>query len=232
MSLLTVFVFAFAFCLVACECPAGQTSFILVRMTSSYASEESLNLYLGSDTSANPVYTESVYSLASSTTYSSTRCLSYGAYTAVMGDSYGDGWSSGSRLEIMFAGSILATVQWTCATTSTQSCTSTFTLAEPPSWQYTSTPQTGSDWKTGAIDWPSASSDFPAPTTTTRYFRYSLAYEDDQIGILVSLQTDAGAVVYVNGMELVRWNMPEGTVTSDTGAGEEAAPGNHSRGGR
>ena len=34
----------------------------------------------------------------------------------------------------------------------------------------------------------------------------------------MSLQTDAGAVLYVNGLELVRWNMPEGEVTSSTQA--------------
>ena len=175
-------------------CTSGQFEYTLVRTTSLYGAEESLNLYLGSDTSASPVYTESAGSLAASSTYTSTQCLTPGSYTAVMEDTFGDGWSSGSQLEISQSGTVLATISWTCATSSTFSCTTTFTLAEPPEWQYTSTPQTTSDWTTGTIDWPSASSDFPAPTTTTRYFRYSLAYEDDQIGILVGLQTDAGVV--------------------------------------
>ena len=180
--------------------------------------DESLDIYLGAGTSTEPVYSEPVGIYAKNSQYTKYQCLSYGLHTAMMHDSFGDGWSTGSQLQISFNGEVLATILWTCAKSSTYSCTTTFSLAEPPEWQYTSDPQTGSDWTTGNVTWPSSSSDFPAPTTTTRYFRRSIAFEDDQIGILVGLQTDAGAVLYVNGLEFVRWNMPEGTVTSDTQA--------------
>ena len=38
----------------------------------------------------------------------------------------------------------------------------------------------------------------------------------DYFGIKVTLLTDAGAVVYVNGQELIRWNLPTGEITSST----------------
>ena len=147
--------------------------------------DESLDIYLGAGTSTEPVYSEPVGIYAKNSQYTKYQCLSSGLHTAVMRDSFGDGWNSGSQLQISLNGEVLATILWTCAKSSTFTCTTTFTLVEPLTWQYTSTPQTGSDWKTGAIDWPSSSSDFPAPTTTTRYFRRSIAFEDGQIGMLV-----------------------------------------------
>ena len=184
----------------------------------SNAFEEGLTIYEG-DTSGSIAYYEAINYLSSNTVTTISQCLTPGAYTAVMGDTYGNGWTPGSMMQILLNGVEIAVISWTCATTSTYSCTTTFSTSDLPEWQYSSTPQTTSDWTTGTIDWPSASSDFPAPTTTTRYFRRSIPLEgEDKIGILVSLQMDAGAVVYVNGLELTRWNMPEGEVTSSTQA--------------
>ena len=72
-------------------------------------------------------------------------------------------------------------------------------------------------WRTKTLDWPSYTNDFPQPTTVTRYFRRSAQLNKNKnYGIYIRLTTDAGAVVYVNGKELVRWNMPVGKITPST----------------
>jgi len=53
---------------------------------------------------------------------------------------------------------------------------------------------------------------------TTTYFRkaFSVANPDDAIRLTLRLKRDDGAVVYINGQEAVRSNMPDGAVTSNT----------------
>ena len=117
-------------------------------------------------------------------------------------------------------------IEWTCggsASSRVYSCSQIFVIDPPPAWQYSSTPQTSSSWTTEDLDWTGYSGDYPAPTTTTRYFRRSIQMTGtDNFGIYLTLTTDAGAVVYVNGQELIRWNLPEGTISSTTeGTGSE-----------
>ena len=149
------------------ECPSGQNEFILVRTTKGYAYEESLSIYFGTDTSTTPVYEETENSQGNNAVYTHTICLNTGVHTVVMGDTFGDGWNSGSQLQVFQGEREVASITWTCTKSQTTSCTTTFSTTELPAWQFTSTPQTGSDWTTGTIDWPSSSSGFPAPTTTT-----------------------------------------------------------------
>lgn len=102
-------------------------------------------------------------------------------------------------------------------------------------WDQGSDPPSG--WNTSAVDvgtWPAG----PAPlgfgdahivTTVgygadannkyiTTWFRFDVEIADteDVEGLLLKLLRDDGAVVYVNGFEVARTNMPEGAITSAT----------------
>ena len=193
------------------------------RTTKLYAYEESLNIYAGTSASGTPVYSESGSNLANNKVYDPTsHCLAFGTYFAQMGDSYGDGWSTGSVLSIKQGGEQIALIQWSCggsASNKVYSCSQFFTIEAPPEWQYSATAQTSSSWTTGELDWTSYTGNFPAPTTTTRYFRRSIQMiGTDNFGIRVTLNINGGAVMYVNGQELTRWNLPTGSISSTTQA--------------
>ena len=187
------------------------------RTTKIYATEESLDIYFGS-TTGTPIYSEDAVLLTSNKVYNPTNhCLAYGTYIAQLGDRYGDGWSDGSNLSIKQDGVEIARITWTCGTSQTKFCSQLFTIEAPPEWQYSASVQTSSSWTTGDLDWPSYAGNYPAPTTTVRYFRRSIQITgNDNFGLYVSVITDAGALVYVNGHELVRWNLPTGSITSST----------------
>ena len=59
----------------------------------------------------------------------------------------------------------------------------------------------------------------------TYYFRHSITIEDpgDIAGLALAILRDDGAVVYVNGTEVHRTNMPDGTISHDTFASSNAA---------
>ena len=190
------------------------------RTTKAYYNEESLNIYAGSTATGTPIYSETTFTYSSVGVQTATsHCLAYGTYIAQMGDSYGDGWSSGSILTITVGSEEVAVIQWTCGTSGAYTCSQFFTIEAPVEWQYSAIAQTSSSWITGELDWTSYTGNFPAPTTTTRYFRRSIQMTGtDNFGIRVTLNINGGAVVYVNGQELTRWNLPEGDISSTTQA--------------
>ncbi|UMG93948.1 hypothetical protein [Nocardioides sp. TF02-7] len=52
----------------------------------------------------------------------------------------------------------------------------------------------------------------------TSYFRATFTQDRVPSAVRLSLLADDGAVVYVNGVEVLRDNMPAGTITGDTRA--------------
>ena len=84
------------------------------RTTKAYGNEESLYIYAGSTATGEPIYSETI-GLQVDTVYEpTTHCLTYGTYFAQMGDSYGDGWTSGSKLSIKLGDVEVAVIQWSC----------------------------------------------------------------------------------------------------------------------
>jgi hypothetical protein len=67
-----------------------------------------------------------------------------------------------------------------------------------------------------------------SPKYITTYFRksFSLASKDAYSGFIIRLLRDDGAVVYVNGVEVWRSNMPTGTISYSTLAPNPAVGGN------
>jgi len=96
-------------------------------------------------------------------------------------------------------------------------------------WQYNDQgTDLGTTWQTGPVTWPSGPAqlgfgDGDEQTViqsgiTTAYFRHDFQI-DDESGIdqmTLRLLRDDGAVVYINGQEALRNNMPEGPITYDT----------------
>jgi hypothetical protein len=125
----------------------------------------------------------------------------------------------------------------------------TTTLVAPnASWRYLANgSDQGTAWRATAFDdtsWPSGNAILgygqgnettvvgygpdPANKYVTTYFRRTFSVSDPStIGALtLSLRRDDGAVVYLNGVEAYRSNMPSGTITSQTLALEATDDGN------
>ena len=78
-------------------------------------------------------------------------------------------------------------------------------------------------WATGAAELGFGDGDEATEIESGRvtyYFRRSFQHDgaDTPRSLRVSLKADDGAVVYLNGVEIVRDNMPEGTITASTQA--------------
>jgi len=89
----------------------------------------------------------------------------------------------------------------------------------------------GTSWRTDKISWPSGYAELgygdgdedttleygpdPGNKYVTTYFRRTFNVDDtsDILGLTVRLLRDDGAVVYINGTEVWRTNMPDGTIT-------------------
>src|SRR5438874_257387 len=82
-----------------------------------------------------------------------------------------------------------------------------------------------SGWASGAALFFADGGALPAPTNTlltpgrsTYYFRTTFAFNGDRSLTLLTIRpiVDDGAVFYLNGVEVYRWNMPSGAVTYST----------------
>ena len=108
-------------------------------------------------------------------------------------------------------------------------------------WRYDSSGDLGEGWaNSGHPEWPSGAgllgfdnrafddplmTEFPPPVTispfvVTHYFETEFELSDAELALTESLQlwhyVDDGAVFYVNGIEVERFEMPGGQITSDT----------------
>jgi hypothetical protein len=122
--------------------------------------------------------------------------------------------------------------------------TQAFSFAYASTWKYLNNGSNqGTTWKDPAFDdsgWPSASAQFgfgAAYTTvlgsnpTTTYFRktVSITGVNAYTGYTLTYQRNDGVVIYVNGTELTRDNMPAGTISYNTSASSKlSAAGNSS----
>jgi len=103
-------------------------------------------------------------------------------------------------------------------------------LAPGSAWKHTDAPGTG--WKQADFDdaaWASAPAEFGfgdgdeataiAPGKTTHYFRSTFEFNGAlPPSLQLALKADDGAVVYINGEEVLRDNLPEGRISPTTGA--------------
>jgi len=108
-------------------------------------------------------------------------------------------------------------------------------------WRYSDDPQAGSDWRQPEFAdgaWPSGAAELGfgdgdeatvlAPGSWSYYFRKDVTIPLNQSVAAVQLRLirDDGAVVYVNGVEVFRSNMPDGPIAPTTPASSTIAGSN------
>jgi hypothetical protein len=118
-------------------------------------------------------------------------------------------------------------------------------LAAGTSWSYNASGQDlGTTWRTPAFDtssWPTGPAEFgwgdgdettvlPSGTLTQYFVKHiSVTNPSQYKTVSVRLKRDDGAVVYVNGVEVVRDNMPGGRISATTPASGFAAGADETR---
>ncbi|KAK8809860.1 hypothetical protein WA158_000803 [Blastocystis sp. Blastoise] len=164
-----------------------------------------------------------------STTYYS-YCKPEGSYKLLLLDEANDGWGGATiavlyndNTQIVSSGLTTNQAPKTVAfniniLSSASSITWTYlnsnTISAPTDSSWTTLSYTNSEWSSGTIDM------FTAPVGITQYYRtiFSVTDINNFISFTLNMKLMAGAVVYINGMEIKRYNMPEGTITSTTTA--------------
>ncbi|KAK8792931.1 hypothetical protein WA158_005095 [Blastocystis sp. Blastoise] len=151
-------------------------------------------------------------------------CLSPVLHTFVALDGNNDGWDDGSYFELRTTEGV-SILQGTLDQYSRKEHLfyPAFSIISTDSWKYTSEPQVNSQWtSTSFIDtsWNSYSpGNFPTVTTITRYFRKTISMpQDKSIWALyeVGIWAQEGIILYINGNELYRRNLPLNGVSSST----------------
>ncbi|KAM7454116.1 hypothetical protein BLSTO_05129, partial [Blastocystis sp. subtype 1] len=85
----------------------------------------------------------------------------------------------------------------------------------PIEWHYSNEPQSSTTWTTGETSWP-APAEFPPVSTVTRCFRTTLTPEAGEYAIRITIKTDVGFRVFLNGVKILQWGLPEGEITPAT----------------
>ena len=183
----------------------------LLRVYQSLASEEKIKVYQGTSIDGVLVYqTDSVYTAGS---YTYTFCVAPGQYLIYMTDTFGDGWTSGSTATFSTSDEIIGTYHLDNGYSGSQIIT--ITANTPTPWQYSNEAQSSTSWTTGTVSWPERS-EFPAVSTVTRYFRTTVTPASGEYAIRITVNTDVGFRVFLNGVKALQWGLPEGDITATT----------------
>ena len=161
------------------------------------------------------------------TTYYS-YCQPIGTYKLILSDAANDGWGGATISAFNKDGSLIGT--WSPSTNESPK-TITFQLAatidpEATTWTYLNnlsipapTDNTWTQISYAAPGWASGTlATMGVPVGTTQYYRtlFTVTNLNSYAGFSFSINIRAGCVAYVNGVEIFRKNMPEGTITSTT----------------
>lgn len=202
----------------------GQKSAVkFVLTTKYYGSEQSYIVRM--EPSLTEVYTGSGF--AANSQYTTTLCLPVGDYSVLLKDSYGDGWTSGSFLNLYDStGSqiqefTIPNVYGNYEYTGYFSVVSTAT--DTVVWKALFSGEPAKNWNAREFDassWSDTTSsyEYGAWTSNSIYFRYefevtdSIKYPLVQYGVWYK----DGIIIYLNGNEVYRRNMPSGNVRPTT----------------
>ncbi|KAK8812362.1 hypothetical protein WA158_007596 [Blastocystis sp. Blastoise] len=221
--------------LVQSECTASSLPFVLRRKFGYYAYEESWKIFQGTDITGTLIHEGAGTTSDNYVSKDYDVCLQLDTiYTLAMYDSYGDGWTSGSYLsinynDITFLTTTLNNGETAANVPKLQQFTLKMAVAPGTTWKTSTTAQTGTSWTQLSFTdttWTShAPGSFPSISTTTRYYRYTTTLVDTAAYALrLSVKTNSGFVVYVNGIEASRVGLPAvsnsntASLTSETDA--------------
>ena len=198
------------------DCNSNQNDLKIIKKTGSWANEESFEirndntaLYTSPSLTNNRVRT--IETCLTSTTNS--------IYTLRMKDSAGDGWSNLAYIELygihgnmvykgMMVEKRLEEVQFSLYTP----------IGYGASWKYTAS--ASGNWKDASFsdnDWTTVTLGSTSQTASgTQFFRKTFTGVNGIAAIDVQLKYKFGVVAYINGVEIYRDNMPDGTISPST----------------
>ncbi|KAK8797378.1 hypothetical protein WA158_004586 [Blastocystis sp. Blastoise] len=212
------------FSVVTCAYP--NSLFSLQFTFYSYANEASWVL---KDSAGTTVDSRSMSINYSTQTF--TFCRSVGIYSLTLADSANDGWGDGTYTVLLEDGTIISTgtVPYNQSPRVVSLNIGRVINLETSNWKYfISGSAAPSGWNTASFSdatWTSGiASTLPAPTGTTQYYRttFTISTIDPAFaGLDIGAKTYAGMIIYLNGQEIRRVNMPTGTVSYNTAATKE-----------
>ncbi|KAK8794614.1 hypothetical protein WA158_001595 [Blastocystis sp. Blastoise] len=207
------------------SCSYSNTAFVLKFNFENDAVEASWIL----KDSAGTVIDTRTTSINHSTQYFS-FCKPKGTYSLVLSDNKNEGWGSGTYTILDIDNNVYVT-----GTVGAGESPKTVTvyidqaIGSSTSWKYfTSGSVVPSGWYTISFSdyaWSTGvAGSFPVPTGTTQYYRtiFNIAAIDaTSAGYEIGVKGYAGIAAYLNGQEIMRANLPSGTLSSSTLATSE-----------
>ncbi|KAK8814285.1 hypothetical protein WA158_008147 [Blastocystis sp. Blastoise] len=212
------------FSVIACSFP--NNFFKLSFYFTHHANEASWTLKDSTDKIIDSRYTSADYS-----TQDFVYCRIIGVYYLELADGSNDGWGSGTY-SVYIEDDTTALVSGTVAngeSPKTVILSIGRIVSSSHHWKYLNSGiEAPSDWNTATFsdtDWSSGiAGSLSVPTGTTQYYRTTFTLSTinpDFAGIDISASTYAGMIVYLNGNEIRRINMPTGAVDYNTVATDE-----------
>lgn len=204
----------------------GKSATLKMVIYGSYwANEMGYKVYKGSAASGDLVFSFGPGTMTNYVKYTNTICTAVGDYEVVMTDSYGDGWTSGSYLN-MYDSQDSLIQEFTIEGYKSEQhgfFTVVSTGGGSTAWKIMTNKKVDKDWTSVDFDdsaWASTTSEYEygAWEQNTFYVRTVLEVEDAikyplvQFGIWFK----DGMIVYLNGNEVYRRNMPSGNVNVKT----------------
>ncbi|KAK8808609.1 hypothetical protein WA158_008510 [Blastocystis sp. Blastoise] len=217
-------------------CKENEYVGIIQKIYTGYAEDESYEIWKGDNSTGSLVYSYHGQNNDTLTTTRVFKCFEEAQYTMILKSDDGYGWGtsySPSRLSVIYGDTELvhATIDWKYNSERYEKIISfTFHVDVPFGIQikYTDIPQEGNDWKFpdyNDSDWLVATSgQLPSVNVTTRYYRLSTLLPENTYALTsinYIIQTDGGIIVYTNGNEVYKYNMPIGIINSKCSAIQE-----------
>ncbi|KAK8795537.1 hypothetical protein WA158_000194 [Blastocystis sp. Blastoise] len=217
--------------LVQSTCLEGEFEMVIKKKFGGYPTEETLNVYKGPISDGVIIKTYKGISGDEDKIYSWTVCTTSVLHNVEMVDSYGDGWGNSAKEssvwfyidEIPVFSCTLAYQSGTLNKLKVVSFTPAIAKPYSSSWSYTDAAQADATWSTtsGASGWQSGNTlSLPARTSTTRYYKTTITMPSQETygTLALKIKGNYGCIIYANGQEAFRYNLPQGAVTSTTNA--------------
>ena len=208
------------------ECPAGKVGFSLSFSIDASAAACS---YALKDRATDTVIDER-HSFLNHARMTIPFCRSPSTFALVLRKNDTSGWGSNRVSVVLADGSVLLTESLAAGVTEKEyAFNPTFVVAPKHTvWHYLvsgAEPPAGWTERTTAPAWEtSVPGAFPASEGTTQYFYtvFEVASLVAFASLDVTVMVKGGAVVYLNGVELRRYNLPDDTITASTRATAES----------
>lgn len=218
MSIIILCAFLICGALSENTCLSYQVYMKLSKMSTSYASEESIKIYSGS------TLLETTPTLVNNQLRTIEYCLTASTnnqYSIELLDSYGDSWSSGSWVMIEGEyGNRVFKNYLTAARKETYPISLYYAIKKTELWKMKSSSVTGTwtEYSYNDADWSSVTLGSVTATAGPHYFRKTFTGLANMAAYELSMNYRYGIVAYINGAEIFRDNMPEGVPSSSTPA--------------